>query len=173
MAITRIAQVDVGAGGAASIDFTSIPQTYTDLQLVISAYTTTTGNNLNLKINNDSTLANYLGRQLYGDGSSVSSTTRDIFIGIIGSAYTTANAFSNISVYIPNYSGAASKSYSIDSVNENNASGAIQSLMASRWNGTAAITTLTLTLNSANFAEYSSATLYGISNAGATGATVS
>jgi hypothetical protein len=102
----------------------------------------------------------------------VSSTTRDIFIGIIGSAYTTANAFSNISVYLPNYAGAASKSYSIDSVNENNASGAIQSLMASRWSGVAAVTSLTLTLNSGNFAQYSSATLYGISKSGATGATV-
>ena len=35
-----IATVTVGAGGAASIDFTSIPGTYTDLLVLISARST-------------------------------------------------------------------------------------------------------------------------------------
>ena len=35
----KIQTVTVGSGGAASIDFTSIPQTYTDLKIVLSART--------------------------------------------------------------------------------------------------------------------------------------
>jgi hypothetical protein len=34
---TAIKTVTVGSGGAANIDFTSIPQTYTDLVLKVSA----------------------------------------------------------------------------------------------------------------------------------------
>ena len=40
MTYTLISTVTVGAGGAASIDFNSIPGTYTDLLLVVSVRST-------------------------------------------------------------------------------------------------------------------------------------
>ena len=49
--LVKIQTVTVGSGGASSIDFTSIPQTYTDLCLVYSARLTTTDTNWRLKIN--------------------------------------------------------------------------------------------------------------------------
>ena len=38
-----LSTVTVGAGGAASIDFTSIPSTYTDLQILCSLKTSYSG----------------------------------------------------------------------------------------------------------------------------------
>jgi hypothetical protein len=60
----------VGSGGAANIEFTSIPGTYTDLLIKLSARnvtnTETTGA---IYFNNDTTNANYTARRLLGDGS--------------------------------------------------------------------------------------------------------
>jgi hypothetical protein len=39
--MVKIDTVTVGSGGAASIEFTNIPQTYTDLQIVLSARSAT------------------------------------------------------------------------------------------------------------------------------------
>ena len=62
-----IASYTVGAGGAASIDFTSIPATYTDLVLKLSSRTATGGaNDVYIQFNTDSTSANYSERQLQG-----------------------------------------------------------------------------------------------------------
>lgn len=41
----KIGSVEVGAGGASSIDFSSIPATYTDLVLKMSARVSTGGAN--------------------------------------------------------------------------------------------------------------------------------
>jgi hypothetical protein len=44
-----ISSVTVGAGGAAYIEFTNIPQTYTDLNLVFSGRNTSSGDWFSLK----------------------------------------------------------------------------------------------------------------------------
>ena len=67
-----IATVSVGSGGAANVEFTSIPQTYTHLQLrAISRGTgTTAAEEVNMNFNNDTTSSSYIYyHQLYGDGS--------------------------------------------------------------------------------------------------------
>jgi hypothetical protein len=75
----------------------------------------------------------------------------------------TASSFSSGEIYIPNYAGSTNKSYSIDSVTEQNATGALAELIAGLWSQTAAITQITL--SSSNFQQYSTAYLYGVSNA--------
>ena len=56
----------------ATVDFTSIPQTYTDLVLVVSARTTSGANVLQYRLNSD-TASNYSGTYLTGDGTSAAS----------------------------------------------------------------------------------------------------
>ena len=70
-----IATVTVGSGGSSSIDFTSIPSTYTHLQLRMTARCTAQsgGNptNVYLRFNSDSG-SNYAWHQLAGNGSAAS-----------------------------------------------------------------------------------------------------
>ena len=165
-----ISSVTIGAGGAANIEFTSIPQTFTDLCLVYStrsvynnSYVTWTG--FTVKANGNS--ANYSGKMLEGNGSSAYSQNNNVSTyweyGASPDSGTTANTFSNGTIYIPNYASSTTyKSYSMDTVTENNATQAAQTIYAGLWSNTAAITQLTLTGAEGNFAQYSTAYLYGI-----------
>jgi len=74
----------------------------------------------------------------------------------------TASTFASGEMYIPNYAGSNSKSFSADSVQETNASLAYSYLMAGLWSNSSAITSIALTPFTGNFAQYSTATLYGI-----------
>jgi hypothetical protein len=153
-----------GAGGAASFDFTSIPNTYTDLLVVCSLRSTNT--NLDTKINFNSVTTGYSRRTLQGNGSGTpgSFSGSDAYIGDIVSSAHTANTFSNHAIYIPNYAGSTNKSWSLDGVDENNATNAFSILGAGLWSNTAAITTVSIApITSFNFAQYSTASLYGIS----------
>ena len=170
MAFTHklIETVTVGSGGAASIDFTSIPQTYTDLVIKLSSRTATGGaSDVIAEFNGDVTAANYSMRQIQGSGTSVSSTGGGSSSQALTSSGSTdtASTFANSEMYIPNYAGSTAKSSSNDSVTENNATTAYATLRASLYAGTAAITAIKFTHSSgANFAQYSSASLYGIKN---------
>jgi len=66
-----IATVTVGSGGASNISFTSIPATYTHLQIRgIGKQATTTANGPSLYYNGISTGTSYAFHNLYGNGSS-------------------------------------------------------------------------------------------------------
>jgi hypothetical protein len=63
----------------------------------------------------------------------------------------------------PNYRSSNFKSFSADGANEDNNASIYEGLTTGLWSQTAAITSLTIGGN--NFAQYSTFTLYGISNA--------
>lgn len=162
----KIQTVTVGSGGAANIEFTSIPQTYTDLKLVYSLRETSTGVNTTLTFNGSS--SNFSWRQLAGDGTSPYSNngSSNLYLGPMTNAtQNTASVFSNGDVYIPNYKSSNNKSFFIDGVTENNATQAFTTLWIGLWSNTAAITSISFAPSDAgNFAQYSTATLYGIKN---------
>jgi hypothetical protein len=167
-----IATVTVGSGGAASIDFTSIPATYTDLTLLCSlrdAYAISGVNTqLRIRFNGDSTNV-YSDRNLYGDGSTAASYSRSsqsyVRNSSVPTALATSSTFGNTIIYIPNYGSSNNKSISFDGVAENNATAANAELTAGLWENTAAITSIVISSQSgANFVQHSSATLYGIKN---------
>jgi hypothetical protein len=160
----------VGAGGAASIDFTSIPSTYTDLCLKTSVrYSGSVWNNYDLKVNN--VLTNMSARFLEGNGASASSFSASTgsndpnFLGYVGGTNLTANTFTNNEVYFPNYAGSNYKSYSVDSVAETNATTAYMHMAAVLWSSNSAINQITLLPPSGTFVQYSTAYLYGVKNA--------
>lgn len=163
-----ISSVTVGSGGASSIDFTSIPATYTDLVVKLSARTTNTGSNwqqIRIGFNGTSNTTNWNGRDLYGTGSGTASysyTSDNDAGGWSSSADTTASTFANTEIYIPNYTGSTNKSISTDSTTENNATSALTLLTANLWSNSSAITSIALTPLSGNFAQHSTAYLYGI-----------
>ena len=175
MSMTKIATVTVGAGGASSIDFTSIPGTFTDLCLVMSLRTSDTGTSwtsANLTINGST--ANQTARFLYGAGSgSGASSTNTVIDAWVNSGNSTANTFNNASLYIPNYAGATNKSFSVDLVTENNTSTALTIIESGLWSQTAAVTSLKYQPITGTLVQYSSATLYGITKGSLAGVTVS
>ena len=162
-----IAKVTVGSGGASNIEFTSIPGTYTDLWLVVTARNaSSSGGALELTFNGSG--SSYSSRYLQGNGASASSatyTTSTILAGDMNVSTTTASTFSSVSVSIPNYAGSTNKSVSAESVEERNGTTAYITAIAGLWSNTAAITSVKVAPNLNTFAQHSSAFLYGITKA--------
>ena len=152
---------------AASITFANIPQTgYTDLKLVMSTRLSSTDTPLLMYFNTDTTNSNYTTRRLFGSGSAASSASFSVpYVSYADISTYTANTFSNDEIYIPNYTGSDKKSFSVDAVNENNATAADSALTAGLWSGasgTSAINKITLNTVSGSFVQYSTFSLYGI-----------
>ena len=155
--------VTVGAGGAASIEWTGISSSYTDLLVKVSARDDRSGyaiNNLVVNFNNTSTT--YTGKQIYYANSG-SAASGNNYYGSVPSPVDTASVFSSTDIYIPNYTSSNQKSFSIDDASEGDSTYFSVGFSAGLWNGTSAINQITLSALSANFVQYSTATLYGIS----------
>jgi hypothetical protein len=162
---TLINSVTVGSGGAADIEFTSIPATYTDLLVFVSARGSTAGAIENIKVQFNGATTQFTDRTLQGNGASASSDTDTNIRVKMPAATATASTFGNAYFYVPNYAGSTNKSVSVDSVSENNATTASALLNAGLWSNTAAITSVKIAADSGNLVEYTTAYLYGISNA--------
>lgn len=164
-----ISSVTVGSGGAASITFSSIPATYTDLCLKVSARANAVSifTNMKLNINGGGTSWTYRNILGSGSGSPSSSTATNSFIGDFNGNGSTASTFNNMEIYLPNYANTSyAKSFSVDNVIENNATTAYTELVAGLWNSTSAITSLSLVgFSSETILEHSTAYLYGVKNA--------
>jgi len=147
---------------AASITFNSIPQTYTDLNVLCSIRGSTNGDGIYVQFNGNT--SSYSVRQLFGDGSSVASNTPgQTNYGTIGYTTTvTSNTFGNLSIYVPNYTSSNNKSYSADSVQEANQTQAYMNLVAGLWSNSSAITSLTIACQVGNLETNSTFYLYGI-----------
>jgi hypothetical protein len=172
-AYVPIQTVTVGSGGAASIEFTNIPQNYTDLSILLT-YRTTVSGPTDGKISFNSSTSNFSWRSVYGTGSAAVSGNNTVnnALGQVQGSAATALTFASLSIYIPNYAGGNNKSFSVDYATENNATLAYGGLVAGLWSQTSAITSIGISLDSGNLAEYSTATLYGIGGTRASGGTV-
>jgi hypothetical protein len=162
-----IASSTVGSGGAANIDFTSIPSTYTDLVIKLSARSSDAAVVAGAypEFNGDTTSGNYTVIRLLGFGSSGTGSDTNRNALLISAANNTASTFGNGEIYIPNYAGSTAKSFSTDSVQETNATEAYMSIAANRWSGTAAINRVNIKVAAGNFVQYTTAYLYGVKNA--------
>jgi hypothetical protein len=171
---TLIERITVGAAGASSITFTSIPQTYTDLVIKYTGRVADNGVSDGFAItqfNGSST--NFSSKLLYGTGSTTGSTSPTQRFLTINGTGATANTFANGEIYIPNYTSSNYKSFSGDAVTENNGTEAAAQLGAGLWSNTAAITSITLADDSKTIQQYSTFYLYGIAKEGVTPATSS
>jgi hypothetical protein len=166
-----IASSTVGLLGASSIDFSSIPSTYTDLCLKLSLRSTVVAEYGNNRITFNGSSSGYTSKLLYGLGtgsgaSANNGVTNAIDYAAYGTGSTaTSNTFANGEIYIPNYAGSNNKSVSVDAVTENNATASIAALVAGLLSNTAAITSISIVSGSGTFVQYSTAYLYGVKNA--------
>lgn len=158
-----IASSTVGSGGVADVTFSSIPATYTNLVVKYSARTSNAANGGNVSVEFNGSSASFTGTYIAGTGSAAASGTLTNYFGYSNGATSTSNTFSNTEIYIPNYAGSNNKSFSLDTVYENNATAANSILNAGLWSNTAAITSIKIIGQSA-FDQYSTFYLYGIKN---------
>jgi hypothetical protein len=164
----QLIQTQTLGTAAASVVFTSIPQDATDLMVLCS--TRVTGSpvsQLNVQFNSSGG-TDYSDRNIEGTGSGGVGTTGRFnqpvvrITANIGTSFT-ADTFSNTQIYIPNYTSSVAKSVNFDGMTENNNTTSYQSIVAGRWNNTAAVTSITFTdQQSGNFVVGSMFSLYKI-----------
>ena len=166
-----IATVTVGSGGSSSIEFSSIPQTYTDIQLLMSLRTNIASpqDQVNMRVNFDLTAGIYAYRRLVGEGASPSTTSgsaNNLEMNWAPAANQTANVFGQHSIYFADYASSSKyKSMVIQIVNEGNSSQVFgQVLQAGLYSSNTAITSIQIYCFGSIFVQYSTATLYGIKN---------
>jgi hypothetical protein len=166
MAMSLVSTVTVGAGGAASIEFTGIGQSGKDLLILVSGRLSGTNGNLDMTVNNSG--SGYSWRYLRGSGSTIASssaTAQSVFYteqALTGSGEP-ANTFSNVAYHFANYTSSTAKSIFVDLVTENNATAAYQVIMGGSWSGTTAITSVKLAAPTGTLVQYTTASLYIIS----------
>jgi hypothetical protein len=161
----KIQRLTVGSGGAASIEFTSIPQTYTDLKILVSSRTNRADVKDYFTVRPNGAVINDSCITLSGDGTNASSDAEGehIIVTTTGDTATTS-IFGNGEVYIPNYRVSKFKPIHLDGVAENNSATESRIQLSSAvWNDNTAITSITLTPYIGSlFLEHTTATLYGI-----------
>ena len=167
-----IATVTVGSGGSSSISFSSIPATYTHLQVRMLFRDTraVVGDYASLQFNSD-TGSNYALHLLSGSGATAAaagySSQTSIDISRVAGSSATASVFGAAILDILDYTNTNkyTTTRSLGGV-DNNGSGEIV-LNSGLWMNTAAVSTITIKAQagSANFEQYSSFALYGIKGA--------
>ena len=144
------------SSAAASVTFSGIPQTYTDLVCVIDSTNSAGNRSLRVQINGD-TASNYSSTRLQGDGSSPASARESsqtvMYIGNVTTART------NVTVHFQNYANTTTNKTVLSRYN---APDTVVGTAVGLWRSTAAVTSFVFTLNADNFASGSTFTLYGI-----------
>jgi hypothetical protein len=153
---TPLANVTLGTA-ATSVTFSSIPATYRDLILIITAQRTGTPVNVGMRFNGDSG-SNYSSVYMTGTGSSsVSATVSSTNFQLDLYPYPPSSGFNNYIVQMMDYS--ATDKHKPILVRVNDAGNATEA-SAGRWASTAAVNSLALTLS--NFNTGSTFSLYGV-----------
>jgi hypothetical protein len=166
-----IATVSVGSGGAANVEFTSIPSTYSHLQLrIIGRSAKTSGFDFAELTFNGAGGSAYATHYLYGNGASVSAlaftSSAYIYQDFYATAGDTANIFASFVIDILDYANTnKNKTVRMLGGKDVNGSGGAAAFQSGLWNSTSAVTSVKLTMNGGNFAQYSSIALYGIRSA--------
>jgi hypothetical protein len=154
---------------AGTITFSSIPQDFEHLALLISGRSdaAVTGTNVSLRVNGDSG-ANYDSQQLVAGGTVVTATEQlaaaQAVIGQLTGASSPASNVGQIQSILQNYTGAFRKTFRSDCANKQTDAtlGTIVEIAAGAWRSGGAITSLSAIIASGNFIIGSRATLYGL-----------
>ena len=165
-AYDSIATTTVGGGGSATVTFSSIPSTYTHLQVRVTAQSARANaiDYFNMRVNSD-TGSNYYAHLLYGNGTSASAyatgtdTKLDFSQWVASSA---TSVFGTAVIDVLDYAD-TNKNKTVRCLNGYDANGSgITQLASGLWTNTSAITSLSFYFSNANVAQYSSFALYGI-----------
>lgn len=156
--VAGVTSVTLGSGG-------TIPQTYTDLVLKISARSD--GSQIynypfNIRFNGATSDTNLSSRGFEGNGSSsVSYTNPFVYLNASNGGTSTSPTFSSHDVYLHNYTSVTNKLISVDGVLENNATTYYGSLQQGWFATSSPLTSITI-ISGNTLLQYSEFTLYGV-----------
>jgi hypothetical protein len=170
-----IATVTVGSGGVADITFSSIPSTYTHLQIRMLVQETRSTYGISeaiLQFNSDTTSGNYKSHGLFGDASTTTANTNQgtngAFIGDGTLGTQTGGTFGAAVVDILDYAN-TNKNTTVRSISGVDLNGTVAGyggrvgLFSSLWLNTSAITTIKISpAGGTDFRQYTQFALYGI-----------
>lgn len=167
-----IATTTVGAGGAATVTFSSIVGTYSHLELRMLARDSraTYGiTDIQVTFNSD-TAANYSWHLIMGDGANATadagaSSSNILLKGLSGTSTGVAYGAGVLSVLDYSNTNKYKTTRALMGTDLNGTVGGLGGrvgLSSGSWRNTAAVTSITLTPLTANFTQYSSFALYGI-----------
>ena len=157
------------SGGSSTLAFTSIPQTYSHLRLVISARSNRSSSGDYGLVSFNSAVADSA-MQLWNSGNNKIDTTTTNTVMITPDSASVSGAFSNTEIFVPNYTNSLPKLATVDSIAEDNIVGAQGvSIAFLYWSsGSASSSGITSISIAPRFGslwlQYSTAYLYGISN---------
>jgi hypothetical protein len=168
-----IATVTVGSP-VSSITFSSIPATYTHLQVRVFARSARAdwGDTLQVRVNGD-TGANYYGHYLLGNGASTfagsyGATTGFVYCGTVAAGSAPSGTFGGPIIDILDYQNAnKNKIFRVLHGADNNSTNGAVGFLSAAWNNSStAINSLVFSVDSAsNFTQYTQFALYGIKGA--------
>lgn len=167
-AYDALATVSVGSGGASSITFSGIPNTYTHLEIrgIGRSVNAIGGIGLRMQFNGD-TGSNYAAHGIYGDGSTPTAynsvSTTALPVGELVGTSGTANVFGASIITILDYASIV-KNKTVRTLEgiDLNGSGYIEFDSGFWINQTSKINSIYLYTTNGNFAQYSSYSLYGV-----------
>ena len=166
--MTLISSATASSGSVASLDFTSIPSTYTDLILKGSVRCAGTSNGnayaVWMSINGVTTNRTWKVLAAYNNSSITTASGTDAFVAETGGTGGTVSTFNNFEIYIPQYTSSNNKTFGSNSVTEVQGTNNEIDLVGGNWNTSAAITSLSVYVSGQNLAQYSTVSLYGIKN---------
>lgn len=154
-----IATVNLSSA-ASSVTFSSIPTTYTHLQVRGIMAPSGASSSTNIQFNSDTTTTNYYYHRLQGDGATANAASGNLYRILDGTGTTTY--YQSFVIDILDYANTNKyKTTRALAGYDANGSGQIN-LTSNLWKNTAAITTITFTLDTPNINTNSSFALYGI-----------
>jgi hypothetical protein len=154
------------SSSASSVTFSSIPATYTHLQIRATMLNASNLYSIKLRFNGD-TATNYSAHQLYSTGAAVGAGGEtSVDIGLIGiGAISTSLYTSAMITDILDYAN-TNKYKTVRSISGADGNGSGQTKFASiNWRSTAAITSIYINADGSNFNQYTQFALYGIKGA--------
>lgn len=178
MAITykNIASTTVASDGQLKINFTNIPQTYDDLEIIAMARIVSSQNykreDINFTVNDETGSAYYYNARMYSGAYAMGGTqgySSNGAMGATSASGNTAGVFGVTKLYIPNYTSTTSRKNIIIDQSQMSTSGGdpywFTEIGGMNRQSTSAITSLQfITNNGQGFAQNSTFYLYGIKN---------
>jgi hypothetical protein len=158
-----------GTGSSGVITFSSIPSTYKHLQIRVTGRSTRSGStNTSAYMQLNGSASGYAYHRLYGDGSSVSSgaitsmTYAQIAVSTFPAADDTANVHAASVIDILDYASTTKNTTIREFIGANGSVIKQIGLYSALWNNTAAVTSITINDQFANWTTTSRFSLYGI-----------
>lgn len=158
----RLIETRTLTSNQSSIQFDLIPQSFSDLKIVLSLRGTDNSIASFPNITFNGSGSNYSIRTISANGATPASQLIGSILWVANGATATANSFGNTEIYISNYSALTTKLVSIDSVSANNATTSLQYIIGGTWADVTPITSILISNSPNSFVAGSTVSLYAI-----------